>query len=215
MIAEEITSPHEKAPTLRRLFNELVIEKKIFWILAVFILAADLASKELIISFVREQKEPDEIHFVYWVADEWFGLTELYNRGGPWGIGSSNSDILRYVRILALGVILYILASTPGKYKLQILALGLVMGGALGNIWDTFFSKVPEEFLSPELIGQAGREICAVRDFLLFDLGFPPADPWPAFNLADSAICVGVFCLALGMLLSALFRARSRKTTPA
>jgi signal peptidase II len=34
-------------------------------------------------------------------------------------------------------------------------------------------------------------------DFLFFDFGFPPFNPWPAFNVADSCICIAVGCLML------------------
>jgi signal peptidase II len=100
-------------------------------------------------------------------------------------VGRQHADVLRLIRIIALGVILYILMGTPRRHHLQTVSLAMVMGGALGNIWDSW---------------RYGH----VRDFLHFDFGFPPADPWPAFNLADSMICVGVFLLALGMIVSGI-----------
>jgi signal peptidase II len=52
----------------------------------------------------------------------------------------------------------------------------------VGNIYDSFRFGV-------------------VRDFLHFDLGFAPFHPWPAFNIADASICVGVAVLALCLFL--------------
>jgi signal peptidase II len=57
-----------------------------------------------------------------------------------------------------------------------------VLGGAVGNVFDGFAYH-------------------AVRDFILVDLGIRFFDPFPVFNVADSAICIGVGLLALGMML--------------
>jgi signal peptidase II len=57
--------------------------------------------------------------------------------------------------------------------------LALILGGALGNLWDRLFS---------------GR----VVDFLLFYIG---SYQWPAFNVADSAIVVGAALLAIEILV--------------
>ncbi|MDQ6623651.1 MAG: signal peptidase II, partial [Verrucomicrobiota bacterium] len=55
------------------------------------------------------------------------------------------------------------------------------LAGVLGNLTDRF------------LHGH-------VIDFLLFDLHVPFAHPWPAFNVADSCICVAVFCFIVQTL---------------
>lgn len=186
------SNAEKKNSKLKDLFINLFITKKLFWVLTLLILVADLWTKEIAISFVQNKKENHEISQVFWVSGEWLGLVEVYNKGGPWGIGSDKPSLLKYSRILALLIIIYMAASTPAKQKLQILALGLVMGGAIGNIWDSC-------------------AIGMVRDFILVDLDFPPADPWPAFNLADSAICVGVFFLALGMLVTAVTSKKAKE----
>jgi signal peptidase II len=69
--------------------------------------------------------------------------------------------------------------------------VGLLMGGILGNVTDR---------LNP------ARH--HVVDFLWVDLHVRFADPWPAFNIADSCICV-----AVGLFLIAAFR--EGRTTPA
>ncbi|MHC4942948.1 MAG: signal peptidase II [Planctomycetota bacterium] len=184
MMVEEDSSIQETgaAPAL---LDRLFLKRKAFWILTLLILALDLVSKEIVIDFVREHGNGQP----YWIQKPWFALVDVQNKGGPWGMGSDYSGVLKIIRLLALGVILYILYSTPYKYRIQALSLGLVMGGALGNIWDSW-------------------KIGFVRDFLYFDLGFPPANPWPAFNVADSAICVGVIGLALAMIYASLAQRR-------
>jgi signal peptidase II len=68
-----------------------------------------------------------------------------------------------------------------------------VMGGAIGNIYDGFAFE-------------------AVRDFLLFDFDFAPFDPFPVFNDADSAICVGVGLLAIGLLMDGRHASRDESS---
>lgn len=172
-------SPSEKKGLLRQVLDRLILKRKIFWAVTLLIFALDLGTKEMAIDYVRENTSGRPC----WVQEPWFALVEVSNKGGPWGLGSEYSNILRFVRLAALGVILFILASTPLAYRFQTFSLALVMGGALGNIWDSW-------------------KYGSVRDFLYFDLGFPPANPWPAFNLADSTICIGVIGLALAMLFT-------------
>lgn len=68
----------------------------------------------------------------------------------------------------------------PGKRNQA--AIWFLVSGILGNLTDRLWHGY-------------------VVDFLLFDLGFAPANPWPAFNVADSCICVSV-----ALLLWASFR---------
>ena len=163
----------------RFLLHRLFLQRKLFWLVTLLVFAADLWTKDLAISYVRDHQGPGTA--VCWVAEPWFGLVDVSNRGGPWGVGRDHGSALKVIRLLALGVILYILLDTDPRHRFQAVSLALVMGGALGNIWDSW------------ILGH-------VRDFLYFDLNVPPADPWPAFNLADSMICVGVFFLAAGMV---------------
>jgi signal peptidase II len=172
----------------QKLLVDLLLHKKLFWILAILILAADLWTKSAATALVRDQADG---HY-YWIARPWFALVEVTNRGGPWGVGRDFPRGLRIIRILALGFILYILKGTEARNRFQVISLAMVMGGALGNIWDTLFYR------------KDGEVVGAVRDFLYFDLGFAPADPWPAFNLADSMICVGVFGLFLAIMLNSI-----------
>ena len=97
-----------------------------------------------------------------------------------WGAFQWLAPYLPWVRVLAALVVLSMIVGTPARSRWLLVALGLVLGGALGNIYDGFaFGKV--------------------RDFLMVDLDVRFFDPFPIFNIADSAICVGVGMLALSM----------------
>ncbi len=68
--------------------------------------------------------------------------------------------------------------------------IGLLLGGILGNLTDRLTRH-------------------HVVDFLVFNLHVPHADPWPAFNVADSCICV-----AVGLFFIAGFQEEKRKAAP-
>ena len=98
----------------------------------------------------------------------------------------------RYVlALLALGALVMViryLKGTDVTQKRLHVALGLIAGGAVGNLLD--------------------RMIYArVVDFIVVDLDVWPADPWPVFNVADMVLVVGVGLIALD-----IFRAQ-RPTT--
>jgi signal peptidase II len=150
------------------------------WILlAAVITAVDLWTKESLFTPLQE-------HRIQWVAGDWFGLTKVWNKGMMWGALQDHGELvllgLRAMRLLAAAVVLLMILSTPATSRLLLMALGLVLGGAVGNIYDGFVFE-------------------AVRDFLLFDFDFAPFDPFPVFNVADSSICVGVGLLAIGLML--------------
>ncbi len=123
-----------------------------------------------------------DMHEEHWLAGEWLAFKPVLNPGVMWGQFQKLQPYLPWVRSVAAVVVLVMIATTPAAARRTQLALGLVLGGAIGNIWDGF-------------------TVQQVRDFVLVDLGFAPFHPFPIFNVADSAICVGVGLLALGLLL--------------
>ena len=110
-----------------------------------------------------------------------FNLVLTYNKGAAFGfLANIQNDTLRVsllwaFSLIALCVVLYLLFNSHKESKYFRLGLSLILGGALGNMIDRF------------RLGQ-------VVDFLDF---FVNEYHWPAFNVADSAICVGVFLVIL------------------
>jgi len=121
-----------------------------------------------------------------------FHLTLVHNTGMAFGLLSSvdlpyKSLLVTLLSMAALGAVLYYaLSSGPGE-RVTRFGLGLILGGALGNIIDRV-------------------RLGYVVDFL--DAFYRDAH-WPAFNLADSAICVGV-----GLLILESLRQRSPAISP-
>ena len=117
------------------------------------------------------------------VIDGFFSLTLVTNPGLAFGMLSTTPAGWRWVvALLSIGALTVLavvgLRMLPGGGRLTPLALGLIFGGAVGNLIDR---------------GRFG----AVVDFLDF---YWRGYHWPAFNVADSAISVGVALLALRML---------------
>ncbi|ATG53274.1 signal peptidase II [Brachybacterium vulturis] len=110
---------------------------------------------------------------------EFLQLTLLYNTGAAWGLGSEITPVVTGLQIaIVIGVIVFALKAvrSPG----YTLALGLILGGALGNIHDRLL-RDPAPFHG------------AVVDFL-------ELPHWPVFNIADMAVVGGaILIIALGL----------------
>lgn len=116
------------------------------------------------------------------VIPGFFNLTYIRNTGGAFGILSGEASLLRTglflgISCVALGIIFYLYARIPSGKPWLGSGLAMTFGGALGNIVDRL-------------------RFGEVVDFLDFYIG---NFHWPAFNVADSAISVGVgiFCIHL------------------
>jgi signal peptidase II len=122
-----------------------------------------------------------------------FRLTHLENTGAAFSLFADSTSPFRTTLLIvfsvaALAVVSVLLWKDRRTFHAGTLALSLILGGALGNLWDRMVD---------------GK----VTDFLDFYLG---AHHWPPFNIADSAIVIGALLLLLRML-----RKEQRTLTPA
>ena len=117
------------------------------------------------------------------VIDGFFNITYVRNTGVAFGIFSSISSPAKtlllsvFTAFAAVIVIAYSVRNPAGHRLLQV-ALALILGGALGNLYDRLAYGY-------------------VVDFLEF---YIRTYHWPAFNVADSAITIGVALLALEII---------------
>ena len=117
------------------------------------------------------------------VIDGFFNITYVQNTGVAFGIFSSIVSPVKSVLLsvfTAFAAILVVAYSvrSPARNRLLQVALALILGGALGNLYDRLAYGY-------------------VVDFLEFYIG---TYHWPAFNIADSAITIGVVLLALEII---------------
>lgn len=140
-------------------------------VLILFIYILDQATK----IYIMESMYYGEVSTV---IDGFFYIVYYLNKGAAFGIfstwGVSGKVMLSLVSTIAFFILFYMLIKTKDDEKLTATTYALIAGGAVGNLYD-----------------RALRE--GVVDFLEFCIG---GKCWPAFNVADSCITVGVCLLA-------------------
>jgi signal peptidase II len=114
----------------------------------------------------------------------WFNLTLQHNSGAAFSFLSDAGGWQRYFFSIIAAVISVVLViwlfRLQDKQWLLALSLALILGGALGNLWDRLALGYVVDFIS---VHYGGRY-------------------FPAFNIADSAISVGAACMLLESFLS-------------
>jgi signal peptidase II len=118
------------------------------------------------------------------VIQGFFDLIHVRNPGGAFGIfgggkGGLGSLLFVVVSLVAIGSILFLFVKTREDEKTLSLSFSLVLSGALGNLVDRLRFGEVVDFL----------------DFYLHSYH------WPAFNVADSAICIGIGLMAFDLFI--------------
>jgi signal peptidase II len=154
--------------------------KRKYWVLLIFcfgILLLDQWTKSMIVQKLRLYQRVE-------VIQGFFNIIHVRNTGGAFGIfggekGEIGSILFVVVSLIAIGAIVFLIIKIKDNERTLALSLSLVLSGAIGNLIDRLH------------YGE-------VVDFLDFHLS---AYHWPAFNVADSAICIGIGLMALELLV--------------
>lgn len=146
-----------------------------FWVAAA-VVALDQLAKALVDRYM-------DLHESHTIVEGLARLTYVQNRGAAFGILSDadlpyQSLLFSFISILALGAIAVYAWKLPIASRLPQMALALIMGGAVGNLIDRM-------------------RLGYVIDYVDVYWG---RHHWPAFNVADSAISIGVTLLVLDIL---------------
>ena len=141
-----------------------------YWLLSLAVVAADQISKFAVLERFALYERLN-------VIDGFFDLTLVYNPGAAFSFLANMGGAQRYIFVvLAFAISIWLGWNVvKGFGRLGNWAAAMIIGGAMGNVIDRF------------LHGQ-------VVDFLLF---YWQNHYYPAFNVADSFICVGAFLLVL------------------
>ncbi len=117
------------------------------------------------------------------IIQDFFDLVNIRNRGAAFGF-LNRSDIewqfWLFLCATCMATVAIVILARSSQKPLFLTALGLILGGALGNLIDRIRFR-------------------AVVDFLDFYIG---SWHWPAFNVADIAICIGAFLTCFVMYIS-------------
>lgn len=147
-------------------------------LIAIFVVALDRISKWAVAKNIS-------LHDGIQIIPGFFRITHVENRGAAFGLFADSPAqwkiaVLVLFSIVALIIVSALLWRNSHAMTSTGIGLALILGGALGNLWDRLLN---------------GR----VVDFLLFYIG---QYQWPAFNVADSAIVAGASLLVLEILFA-------------
>jgi signal peptidase II len=149
--------------------------RKFHFLTALLVVILDRASKWLVAKDIS-------LHDSIPIIPRVFYLTHVENRGAAFGLFAESPSQWKIGMLIVFSVIALIVVSAllwrNSHAMMTAVGLSLILGGAVGNLWDRLLS---------------GR----VVDFLLVYIG---SYQWPAFNVADSAIVVGAVLLVFEIL---------------
>jgi signal peptidase II len=145
-----------------------------FFLIAIAVLVADAASK-LIVYRTMPLGGPSIL-----LLGDYLKLTYIHNPGAAFGLFQGSRLFFIGVSSLSILIILALVLSQKERATGLSLALGMIMGGACGNLLDRIWLGV-------------------VIDFIEMGIG---SHRWPVYNVADIGVTVGVILLGLHMLTS-------------
>lgn len=137
--------------------------KRIYYVIALVAIILDQISKWIIVKNM-------EIYEQITIIPNFFWITSHRNKGAAWGILQDQMIFFYIITVIVIVAIIYFLEKHAADSKLLQVGLTLILGGAIGNFIDRVFRKEVVDFL----------------DVDIFTYNFP------IFNIADSALVIGV-----------------------
>ena len=136
--------------------------------IALLVIALDQATKQVVLRFLGYAQEKV-------VVEGFFKFVHWGNTGAAWSLFRGNNNILALVALVAIVVLFFSRHHFDARTLLGQVAFGLIFGGIVGNLIDRLWAGHVIDFIYFYVQQKGGGEV-----------GFP------AFNVADSAICTGV-----------------------
>jgi signal peptidase II len=149
-----------------------------YYLLAIFVIAIDQFTKYLVVKNM-------ELYEKIPIIEGFFNLTSHRNSGAAWGILEGKMGFFYVITIIVIIGIIYYLHKYGKDNMLFASALSLILGGAIGNFIDRLFHQEVVDFF----------------DFTIFGYEFP------IFNIADSALTIGVILV----IIATLFEEKKQK----
>jgi len=149
----------------------------LFWPIALLGLGLDLWTKKAVFAWLAT-KPGNMVQ----VIDGFVTLRTALNDGAAFNIAAGKQTLLVAVSTIALIVIVGVFLFGKMRARVVQVAMGLFAAGVCGNLWDRAFNDG------------------LVRDFI--DVVYWPGRHWPAFNVADSMLCIAVALLVVATLFT-------------
>ncbi|EEL80794.1 Lipoprotein signal peptidase [Bacillus cereus AH1271] len=146
--------------------------KMIYYVIALFVIAIDQISKWLIVKNM-------ELGTSIPIIDNVLYITSHRNRGAAWGILENKMWFFYIITVVFVAFIVIYMKKYAKTDKLLGISLGLILGGAIGNFIDRVFRQEVVDFIH----------------VYIFSYNYP------VFNIADSALCIGVVLIIIQTLL--------------
>lgn len=163
----------------------------VFAALALGVFAADLATKHMVFKWLGM---PNPFAEPWWLWQGVVGFQTNLNEGALFGMGQGFWQLFAALSIAAaLGILAWLFVFGAARDWLLTVALGLVVAGILGNLYDRL-GLPGYVWAAGHPHHAAGTTVHAVRDFILVMIG---RWPWPTFNVADSSLVCGAGLLAI------------------
>lgn len=143
-----------------------------YYIIALVVIAIDQLSKWTIVKTM-------EYGDTKTVIENFFYITSHRNSGAAWGILENQMLFFYIITIVVVIGIVFYMQKYAKESKVLAISLSLILGGALGNFIDRLFYKEVVDFL----------------DFNIFNYDYP------IFNVADSALVVGVILIIIATII--------------
>ncbi|MBJ8114197.1 MULTISPECIES: lipoprotein signal peptidase LspA [Bacillus] len=144
----------------------------IYYVIALFVIAIDQISKWLIVKNM-------ELGTSIPIIDNVLYITSHRNRGAAWGILENKMWFFYIITVVFVVFIVIYMQKYAKTDKLLGISLGLILGGAVGNFIDRVFRQEVVDFIH----------------VYIFSYNYP------VFNIADSALCIGVVLIIIQTLL--------------
>lgn len=144
----------------------------IYYVIALFVIAIDQISKWLIVKNM-------ELGTSIPIIDNVLYITSHRNRGAAWGILENKMWFFYIITVVFVVFIVFYMKKYTKTDRLLGISLGLILGGAIGNFIDRVFRQEVVDFIH----------------VYIFSYNYP------VFNIADSALCIGVVLIIIQTLL--------------
>jgi len=157
---------------------------KITWFLWSVVLLFDQITKYIIRKKLNLGDSISVIHNI-------FHITHTNNTGAAFGMFPNAQIFFIVTSIIAIIALIYFLYTFKKGNPTFYISIGLILGGATGNLLDRLILRT-------------------VTDFL--DFGINPKIRWPAFNIADSSVVIGFFILAILVIKGEFYKVNRNRS---
>lgn len=176
----------------RTLTQRLFTHKWVFWIALLGSVVADLGSKAW--ADVSIRPEPEK---TFKVIEGWLSWRWAENLGAAFSIFTGQVSVLLSIAGIVLAAVIFFAMKADRKRRWYLIALGLVAGGAIGNIYDRALLGYVRDFIYfdfdlPWYGARLGYFDIQMFGKDLSKLGYTIPRRWPIFNIADITIMGGV-----------------------